>query len=181
MILGLPIDKGPAVILEYPIETPSFIEWTQICLEVAERIIQYIQKESDSIEVHHVGSTSIFDCGGKGSIDLAVVYPEGQLEQAREMIDRLGFQKQKTRDPFPESRPMRTGAIDHAGKLYKIHVHILSKGSDEFSEMIQFRDWLRTDHASREQYRGLKKKILESGVADSVEYSELKGEFFYQE
>jgi GrpB-like predicted nucleotidyltransferase (UPF0157 family) len=178
MISGLPIDKGPAVILEYPIEKPSFIEWTPVCLEVAERIIQYIQKKSEAIEIHHVGSTSITDCGGKGSIDLAVVYTDGQLGQTREIIDRLGFQKQKTRDPFPETRPMRTGAIDHAGQLYKIHIHILSKESDEFAEMIRFRDWLRTNDSSRVQYIGLKRRILEAGVSDSVEYSELKGAFF---
>jgi hypothetical protein len=114
-ISGLLIDKGKAVILEYPIEAHSFVDWSPTYFKVADVIIDYIQKESDAIEIHHVGSTSITDCGGKGSIDLAVVYTDGQLGQTREIIDRLGFQKQKTRDPFPETRPMRTGAIDHAG------------------------------------------------------------------
>ena len=166
------------MIREYPIENPSFIEWSPVYLEVADKITKYIQKASHAVKVHHVGSTSIPDCGGKGSIDLAVVYQQGQLEIVRNIIDGLGFQKQKTRNPFPESRPMRTGAIDYDGQLFKVHVHILQKDSEEFAEMLRFRDSLEKDDVNRLEYVKLKKRILEAGVKDSIQYSELKGAFF---
>ena len=140
-----------------------------------------IQKESDAIEIHHVGSTSIPGCGGKGSIDIAVAYADGQLEHARGIIDGLGFQRQKTRDTFPESRPMRTGAINCAGKTYKIHVHILPKNSEEFEKMVRFRDRLKDNDDKRLEYIKLKKRILKKGVQDSIEYSELKEVFFEED
>lgn len=165
-------------IIEYPIEAPSYVEWKPIFVEVADLLVGFIKKESDSIEVHHIGSTSIPGCGGKGSIDLAVAYPQGKLEPAKAIIDDLGFQRQKTRNAFPESRPMRTGAIEYKGQFFKVHVHILSEDSKELTELIYFRDWLKLDIISRNKYVELKKRILEQGVRDSVDYSNLKGEFF---
>ena len=166
------------MILEYPVEQPSFIEWSPLYCEVAAIIIDTIKANSEGIDIHHVGSSSVEGCGGKGSIDLAVVYDKGQLDYARAVVDELGFQRQKTRNLFPESRPMRTGAIKHKGKRYKIHVHVLVKNSEEFAEMIQFRDSLRENSDRKRVYIELKKQILSDGVCDSVDYSEKKGRFF---
>ena len=50
-------------------------------------------------------------CAGKGVVDLMLVYPDGLLGASREVLEALGFQRQTTRDPFPEDRPMRTGSV----------------------------------------------------------------------
>ena len=56
--------------------------------------------------IHHIGSTAVMGCAGKGAIDLMVLYSPGCLTLAKRVLDELGFQRQTTRDPFPEDRPM---------------------------------------------------------------------------
>jgi GrpB-like predicted nucleotidyltransferase (UPF0157 family) len=109
-----------------------------------------------------------------------VLYPDGQLAAVREKIDSLGFQRQTTRDPFPEERPMRTGAFDFQGRRYLVHVHVVAAGSTEAADTLYFRDCLRADSELRAAYVAYKKKILASGVSDSVDYAIAKGEFVRQ-
>src|SRR5689334_6831169 len=76
----------------------------QVALEVA----QLIESRMLEVKVEHVGSTAVPGCTGKGIVDLIVLYPEGGLERIKNLLDQMGFQRQTTRDPFPEERPMRT-------------------------------------------------------------------------
>jgi GrpB-like predicted nucleotidyltransferase (UPF0157 family) len=130
--------------------------------------------------VEHIGSTAVPGCAGKGIIDLAVHYPDGQLAAIRNGIDALGFQRQTTRDPFPEERPMRTGAFDYEGRRYLVHVHVVAAGSTEAEDLRYFRECLRADPELRAAYVAYKKKILASGVSDPVDYALAKGEFIRQ-
>ena len=79
-------------------------------IEVAKQVSATIRSYLPGVTVEHFGSTSVPGCAGKGIVDLMLLYPEGQLAAARDVLDALGFQKQTTRDPFPEDRPMRTGS-----------------------------------------------------------------------
>src|SRR5438874_1909694 len=80
--------------------------------EVARRVGDVIRSVAPELQVEHVGSTSVPGCGGKGIVDLAVLYGEGFLDRAKLILDGLGFQKQGGRDPFPESRPMRVACVE---------------------------------------------------------------------
>ena len=111
-------------------------------------------------------------------IDLMLLYPPGALLPVRNAVDSLGFQRQTTRDPFPEERPMRVGAVDWNGKRYRIHLHILSADSPEIGDLRSFRDRLKTDAALRESYAALKRDILASGVKDSLDYWKAKSSFW---
>jgi GrpB-like predicted nucleotidyltransferase (UPF0157 family) len=84
-----------------------------------------------ALTVEHIGSTSVPGCAGKGILDLMVLYPPGQLEDARQVLADLGFQRQTTADPFPENRPMRTGSVQYQGNTFRIHAHVLAKDSSE--------------------------------------------------
>jgi GrpB-like predicted nucleotidyltransferase (UPF0157 family) len=63
----------------------------------AAALAQFLRERLAAAVVEHIGSTAVFGCAGKGIIDLAVLYPEGQLATVRERIDALGFQRQTTR------------------------------------------------------------------------------------
>src|SRR5262245_2917752 len=91
--------------------------------EVASKVVGVIQNIEPALRVEHIGSTSVPGCGGKGIIDLAVLYPEGLLARARSVLDEMGFQKQGGPEPFPEERPMRLGCVEHAGRRFQIHAH----------------------------------------------------------
>jgi GrpB-like predicted nucleotidyltransferase (UPF0157 family) len=130
--------------------------------------------------VEHIGSTAVPGCAGKGIVDLAVLYDERDLERAKQILDMLGFQRQSTRDPFPESRPMRVGAISHAGRMYQLHAHVVCADSPEIIELRAFRDRLRADPELRAAYESTKRQIIAAGVTDSVAYCEAKESFIRQ-
>src|SRR5437899_3256428 len=96
-------------ILKYSLSPAEFVAYDPEVAEVAGLLRGAIQSGEARVRVEHIGSTSVPGCGGKGIVDLAVLYPEGLLARARDVLDGLGFQKQDGPEPFPESRPMRVG------------------------------------------------------------------------
>src|SRR5262245_60865608 len=97
-------------------------------VEVAQPVAASIRSHLPGVNVEHIGSTSVPGCAGKGIVDLMLLYPDGQLAAARDVLDALGFQKQTTRDPFPEDRPMRTGSVVYDGTTLLLHVHVIAAG-----------------------------------------------------
>jgi GrpB-like predicted nucleotidyltransferase (UPF0157 family) len=146
-------------------------------VEMARLLCRAIRSVDPELQVEHVGSTSVPGCGGKGVIDLAVLYPEGLLARARTVLDDLGFQKQSGREPFPESRPMRVGCAEHAGRSFQIHAHVIALGSEEHRELVWFREALRGSWELRHRYEERKRAILAMGIEDSIEYCKAKGTF----
>jgi GrpB-like predicted nucleotidyltransferase (UPF0157 family) len=143
----------------------------------ARRLIRLITESEPGLAVEHVGSTAVPQCDGKGTLDLLVMYAPGGLERAKAVLAGLGFQKQTGRDPFPEERPMRVGSLEYEGGRFQIHAHVIARNSDEASELIRFRDQLRSDPDLRAAYVARKREIIRKGVADSLDYSILKGSF----
>jgi GrpB-like predicted nucleotidyltransferase (UPF0157 family) len=144
---------------------------------VAAQVAELVCALRPELIVEQVGSTAVPGLAGKGVVDLMVLYPPGHLESAKALLDQLGFQRQGTRDPFPESRPMRLGALAFEGKTFRLHAHVIAADNEEAAELRRFRDRLRTDAAMRAAYVERKRAILESGITDSVEYAYAKGEF----
>ncbi len=149
--------------------------------DVARRVAQMITKRLPMLQVDHVGSTSVPGCAGKGIVDLMVIYPDGALEQAKRVLDDLGFQRQQVGHMFPESRPMRIGALRHDGDSFRIHAHVLSEHSPEIDSMRAFRDRLREDPQLMAGYVARKEAIIASGISEPAEYTRLKSEFFTDE
>src|SRR5229473_6848758 len=87
--------------------------------EVALKIAELIESRMPEMKVEHVGSTAVPGCAGKGVVDLMVLYPEGGLERIKNLLDEMGFQRQTTRDPWPEDRPMRTGSVKYGSKVFR--------------------------------------------------------------
>ncbi len=127
--------------------------------------------------IEHVGSSAVPGCAGKGILDILVAVPEETFHEVRDYIDKLGFQKQEGKDPFPESRPMRVGAFTYKDIRYNVHVHIVKRGMPEVDALIKFRDKLRGNPALIREYINEKKKIIASGVLDSADYSNAKTDF----
>jgi GrpB-like predicted nucleotidyltransferase (UPF0157 family) len=163
----LPYFEGPA----------EFRPYDPAVAEMARTLGEAVREIEARLQVEHVGSTSVPGCGGKGIVDLAVLYPQGLLATARSVLDGLGFQKQGGPEPFPEERPMRVGGIAHAGRSYRIHAHVVELDGDEHHAMVWFRDRLRGDAALRQRYEARKQSILAMGINDALEYCKAKGDF----
>jgi GrpB-like predicted nucleotidyltransferase (UPF0157 family) len=164
-------------ILPYAILPPVYVEYDASAPDVAERVIELVGAAAPWARIDHIGSTAIPGCAGKGIIDLVALYPGGRLEAMRDTIAALGFQPQRTGHAFPADRPMRVGAIEHRGHVYRLHMHVVAADSDEAQSLYRFRDVLRSDPALRDAYQAKKRAILQSGVESSNDYTHAKGEF----
>jgi GrpB-like predicted nucleotidyltransferase (UPF0157 family) len=160
--------------------TPSAVEYLPYDPEsprVAARIARPIIRSGCPLQVEHIGSTAVPGCWGKGIIDLLVVYMPGCLEEARNALDGLGFQRQKGHEPFPESRPMRVGGVSYLGRTYRTHAHVIEAGSNEARDLVRFRDLLRHNIDLRCRYEAEKRTLLARGITKGTEYSDAKGDF----
>jgi len=155
----------------------EYLPYNSQSRQVATLLRDLITEAGPDLVVEHIGSTAVPGCWGKGIVDLLVVYAPGGLEAARSTLDKLGFQRQGDPDPFPESRPMRVGSVDHLSRLYRVHAHILQTGSGEARDLIKFRDLLRENEGLRRAYEAEKRMILARGITKGTEYSNAKGEF----
>ncbi|MEO6726164.1 MAG: GrpB family protein [Blastocatellia bacterium] len=160
-------ETSPAACLDYDPRGPH----------VAAHVAAIITLHLPNVIVEHVGSTAVPGCAGKGVIDLMLLYGDGRLEEAKSLLEALGFQPQVSRDPFPESRPMRVGEIEFEGSMFRLHVHVIEMHSPEVAELRAFRDALCADPEMVADYVARKRQIIASGVTDSVDYSIEKGNF----
>jgi GrpB-like predicted nucleotidyltransferase (UPF0157 family) len=164
-------------ILPYAILSPAYVEYDPATPAVAQHVAALIEVAAPWAKAEHIGSTAIPGCAGKGIVDLVTLYPRGRLEHTRRAVDGLGFQPQRAGHEFPEDRPMRVGAIEHGGRMYRLHVHIVAADSAEAKALYRFRDVLRIDGQLRDAYQAKKRAILESGTSDPAGYTHAKGEF----
>jgi GrpB-like predicted nucleotidyltransferase (UPF0157 family) len=155
----------------------SYHEHDPLAAEAARVVAAAIVAVEPRLSVEHIGSTAVPGCAGKGVVDLMVLYAAGLLDAARTALDRLGFQRQSGRDPFPEDRPMRVGAVEHGGRRFRLHAHVLCADSPEAGELRAFRDRLRAEPEFRAAYEACKRGILAAGITDAVAYAEAKGAF----
>lgn len=162
----------------YQSAPPKFLPWDPEFPVVAGKLGALLLNEVEGIEVEHVGSTSVPECGGKGVVDLLVLFRPGELDRVREAVDALGFQKQKGGHLFPEERPMRVGAIEHHGRFYRCHLHLLVSGCEEVERLIRFREDLRAHPGQRQSYMEIKKQIIQKQIDDPEEYTDQKALFF---
>jgi len=169
--------KRTALILPYAGSRTGYVEYDPGAAGAAAQAAALIESAVPWVEVEHIGSTAVPDCAGKGIVDLMALYPAGKLRATREAVDSIGFQRQRAGHIFPEERPMRVGAIEHAGKRYRLHLHLIGMDSPEKETLRHFREALRADPALRDAYQAKKRAILRSGLREPKDYTHAKGEF----
>ena len=113
--------------------------WSPLFAEAAARLQALLEARCPESRVEHVGSTAVPGLVGKGILDLLVIPAPEALGRVKESLAGLGFEPQSGPEPFPEERPMRVGSISHAGRRFRIHVHVIPLGWPEAGRMIRFR------------------------------------------
>lgn len=161
-------------ILTYERIPAEFKPWTNTYLRVAEQLIKTIQ--TTDLEVIHIGSTSA-KVGGKGIIDLSVLYQAGNLEGAIERVKSLGFQDQVSKAPFPPERPRKDGLVIFDNKKYLVHIHIIEHGSSEHKKQLYYKEYMLSNIEARRAYENTKRAILAQGITDQEEYGKRKSLF----
>ena len=126
--------------------------------------------------VEHIGSTAIAGCPGKGIIDLMALYPEGRLDDVKELFLAMGFQRQgkEFKNRFPDSRPVMMGTFKYDNTSFLVYVHVIHEDSYEAVRFRIFRDRLCNDSELLSDYITEKKRIISEGVIDTDDYTEMK-------
>ncbi len=169
MVIG-PYPYPPAACDDYDPRAPA----------VADRLGSLITRRLPTLTVEHIGSTSIPGCAGKGVIDLMILYPPGQLADAKEALAELGFQPQPNANPHPESRPCRVGSVQYQGSTFRIHAHVIPPGSPEIAQQRAFRERLRNDPGLVATYVAQKRAAITAGFTDAERYNTTKEPFIQQ-
>jgi GrpB-like predicted nucleotidyltransferase (UPF0157 family) len=144
---------------------------------VARRVIEVVAVAVPGAAAEHVGSSSVAGLAGKNTVDMLLPLHAADIPDATERLVAVGFRRQSGEDPFPPTRPMLEGSLREDGDVFAIHLHVIPDGDPEIEEMRGFRERLRADPALREAYVEQKRRIVESGAPNPLEYSYEKGVF----
>jgi GrpB-like predicted nucleotidyltransferase (UPF0157 family) len=144
---------------------------------VARRVIEVVAVAVPGAAAEHVGSSSVAGLAGKNTVDMLLPLDAADIPDATERLVAVGFRRQSGEDPFPSTRPMLEGSLRVDSDVFAIHLHVIPDGDPEIEEMRGFRERLRADPALREAYVEQKRRIVESGAPNALEYSYEKGVF----
>ena len=126
-------------------------------------------------KIEHVGSTAIPDLGGKGILDIVVGVSESKLAEAKKKLEKAGYEFRE-KASHPERLFFR---IDHPYKNRKrrIHIHLTKLNSQDWKEIIGFRDYLLKHPEAVEQYVKIKKEGVKKALGDGEKYRKHKEKF----
>jgi GrpB-like predicted nucleotidyltransferase (UPF0157 family) len=129
-----------------------------------------------SVQLEHVGSTSVPGLAAKPIIDMDLVYQGQIFDLIKKQLESLGYyhagdQGIKEREVFKRHIYLQPDAI-----LDQIshHLYVCPFESIEWRRHVFLRDYLRTNQSLAEVYQGLKIEIAEAANQDRKQYALLK-------
>ena len=140
----------------------AFHPWDPATQDVARDVARLVESARPGTAAQHVGSSSVPGMPGKNVVDLGVEADPDDIGDIVDALLSLGFQRQGGLAPFPPTRPLMLGNVDHDGTSYRIHLHVMPPARRELAELIAFRDALRADPALRDGYAASKREFVEA-------------------
>lgn len=127
--------------------------------------------------LEHVGSTAVPGLGGKGIIDMALAAPKREFEAVKAQLVSLQYQ---FRPEFstPDRFYFITFLPDSEEGERRYHIHMMDPSSQEWKEMLGFRDYLIAHPHVAQEYARLKKEAAALVHENGKEYRKLKDPFF---
>lgn len=127
----------------------------------------------NTLPIEHIGSTSIIGLLAKPIIDIAVgVTSLYEAESFIKPLSKLNYEYVPKLD-FPNRLFFRKGAWRHGTH----HLHVYEITSEEWSNHILFRDYLRTHPQKVLEYAVLKKQLASKYSEDRANYTKMKAPF----
>lgn len=122
--------------------------------EAEKNRIRKVLGENDLIE--HVGSTSVPGLGGKGVIDLCIATNKKYLKAVSKKLQEIGYEF-GPKGGSKERLFHKISLEDSNKKLRTYHVHVTFTESQEWTDVIVFRDYLRAHPDEAAKYAEIKK------------------------
>ena len=139
--------------------------WPEDFIEHRNRLAEALYEQS--VDIEHIGSTSVPGLAAKPIIDIVVVVDDITAEE--DYLPQLLATGYVLRVREPGHRLVRTPELD-------VHVHIYQKGDAAVMNYLLLRDRLRADAGDRELYARTKRELIVQGFDDMNAYSDAKSE-----
>lgn len=139
--------------------------WAAVYLDHRERIMAALA--GSSIQIAHIGSTSVPGLAAKPIVDIVVAVDDITAEE--DYLDPLLASGYQLRVREPGHRMVRTPARD-------VHVHIYEREDPAIAAYLLLRDRLRSDADDRTLYESTTRMLLEQQWDDMNAYADAKTE-----
>jgi GrpB-like predicted nucleotidyltransferase (UPF0157 family) len=125
---------------------------------------------SATLQIEHVGSTSVPGLAAKPIIDILIVVQDSADESTYLLqLEAAGYMLRVREPDWHEHRMFRTPEQD-------VHVHVYSAGCPEIDRVLTFRDRVRTNIDVRHRYEQTKRALAARDWSDMNAYAEAKTE-----
>lgn len=133
-----------------------------------EEVAAILRRALPESRIEHVGASSIPGAISKGDLDICVIVPADRFDEARSVLEVIGYVEKEGTLQTPELRMLipRDAGENHA-------VQLVAAGS-RFEFFITFRDALRADASLVSAYNQLKSRAASLGAEG---YREAKSVF----
>jgi GrpB-like predicted nucleotidyltransferase (UPF0157 family) len=131
----------------------------------------------NAISIEHVGSTAVPQLGGKGIIDIAIAADPAEIDSIACRLQEIGYLFRESGSSI-ERRFFRCDLPDEEEGTRRYHVHLMSPESQEWQDLISFRDYLIHHPEEAKKYAELKKRAAAEVEEDGARYRMLKAPLF---
>lgn len=144
--------------------------------ELYNKIEKELRENLDkSIPIDQVGSTVIPNMYGKNIIDILIgAIDEEEFDKITNILEKMNYVgSKKSKDliyQFFASTEEETGDGD-------VHIHLVIKNTERYSEFLILRQYLLNNTEEAKNYSDFKRKIINSGIEDRIEYKKIKSEY----
>lgn len=127
------------------------------------------------VKIEHVGSTAVPSLGGKGILDLVVGVGVKEIKKYQNKLIKLGYEF--CPDAGDKNRLFFKRDVKRLGKIRRIHLHLTKHQSQNWREMIDFRNFMLGNKSALEQYIKIKKQAVVVAKGDGEKYRKYKEKF----
>lgn len=123
--------------------------------------------------IEHVGSTAVPGLGGKGIIDLCIATVKGRMEKLSNQAQNAGYVF-IAHASFEDRLFLQIDLSLKTGGLQRYHLHIVNKTSQQYSNLIIFRDFLRSHPQIAKRYVAIKQAAARKSNENKDVYMAIK-------
>ena len=146
-------------------------EWAQLFEKEKQLLLDTLKDRIIAIE--HVGSTAIKGVPAKPIIDIRIAVSsldDSYIKGFIAPLEKLGYSYMHK---YLDRHFFAKGPEENRTH----HISIVKAGSDSWNDAILFRDYLRNNKQTREEYASLKQKLAKQFSEDRASYTKAKEEF----
>jgi GrpB-like predicted nucleotidyltransferase (UPF0157 family) len=127
------------------------------------------------VVIAHIGSTAVPGLGGKGIVDIAVGIVWAKHLAVKKELSQSGYEYRAT-GSVPNRDFFRKDYI-YAGRVRRVHLHVMQYLGKDWQRVIGFRDFLRTHPKAVKEYEKLKKQAVIKAKGVGEVYRRFKQSF----